>query len=87
MTAVVAAFTYATPALAHTSHAGESAESDGAASPLPIAAVVVGVIVIATSLYLDSVGDAPRKAADAGIFAGIAVAAVGATAFFWGHGI
>lgn len=85
--AVAAALTYSTPVLAHTGHAGESAESTGGASPLPIAAVVVGVIVIATSVYLDSVGDVPRKAADAGVFVGIAVAAVGATAFFWGHGI
>jgi len=86
-TVVAGALAYATPALAHTGHTGESAESGGAASPLPIAAVVVGVIVIATSLYLDSVGDVPRKAADAGVFVGIAFAAVGATAFFWGHGI
>ncbi|GAA0662524.1 hypothetical protein ACFQDG_16925 [Natronoarchaeum mannanilyticum] len=87
LTAWCAVLAYTGTALAHTGHAGESAESGGAASPLPMAAFVVGVIVVATSVYLDSVGDVPRKAADAGVFVGIAVAAVGATAFFWGHGI
>jgi len=87
LTVGCAVLAYSAPALAHTGHAGESAESGGAASPLPMAAFVVGVIVVATSVYLDSVGDVPQKAADAGVFVGIAVAAVGATVFLWGHGI
>ncbi|SNZ12719.1 hypothetical protein SAMN06269185_1887 [Natronoarchaeum philippinense] len=87
MSGVVGVLTYSAPALAHASHTAESADTGGQASQLPIVAIVIGAILIGTSIYMDSVSDLSRRTADAGVFIGIAIAAVGATAFFWGHGI
>jgi peptidoglycan/LPS O-acetylase OafA/YrhL len=80
-----AVLTYSTPALAHARHGSE--EDPTGVSALPLGLFVVGVLVAGTSVYLDEVGDVPRKAADAGVFAGIALVAVAATAFLWGHSL
>ena len=78
------ALAYSTPAFAHARHGQEDPTGTSA---LPLGLFVVGVIVAGTSVYLDEVGDVPRRGADAGVFAGIALVAVGLSAFFWGHGI